>query len=242
MSDNLVNYRRGMVDGISVALGYAAVSFTLGIRASSLGLKWYQSALMSALNYTSAGQAAALDIMAEHGSVWVLLLSTLVINLRYLLMSAALAVRLSPKTGMGKRMLMAVGVTDEIFGLAAGRKYPLNPMYNLGAMTLACPGWIIGTALGGVMGEILPSSLTAALSLALYAMFIAIIVPQAKENRVIALSVVVAMVLSFVFEKAEILSKISSGMKVILITVFTASLTAIIFPVKENTLEEKNDE
>ncbi len=242
MSDNLENYKRGMIDGISVALGYAAVSFTLGIRASSLGIKWYQSALMSALNYTSAGQAAALDIMAEHGSVWVLILSTIVINLRYLLMSAALAVRLSPETGTGKRMLMAMGVTDEIFGLAAGRKYPLNPMYNVGAMTLACPGWIIGTALGGVMGEILPSAITKALSLALYAMFIAIIVPQAKENRVIALSVVLAMVMSFIFEKAPALSGISSGMKVIIITVVIASLAAIFFPVKENTIEENYNE
>lgn len=242
MSDNLVNFKRGMVDGVSVALGYAAVSFTLGIRASSLGIKWYQSALMSALNYTSAGQAAALDIMAEHGSVWVLILSTIVINLRYLLMSAALAVRLAPETGVGKRMLMALGVTDEIFGLAAGRKYPLNPFYNVGAMTLACPGWIIGTALGGVMGEILPHALTSALSLALYAMFAAIIVPQARENKVIALSVVLAATLSFIFEKVQVLSKISSGMKVIIITVLIASLAAIIFPVKENTIEEDYNE
>ena len=154
MSDNAENYRRGLIDGLSIAIGYFAVSFTLGINASNAGMKWYQSALMSALNYTSAGQAAAIDIMAEGGSVWVLVVSTVVINLRYLLMSAALAVRLSPSTGIGKRMLMAMGVTDEIFGIASSRKYPLNPMYNVGAMSVACPGWVLGTALGGVMGEI----------------------------------------------------------------------------------------
>ena len=95
MSDNAENYRRGLIDGLSIAIGYFAVSFTLGINASNAGMKWYQSALMSALNYTSAGEAAAIDIMKEHGSVWVLIASTLVINLRYLLMSESLAVRLS---------------------------------------------------------------------------------------------------------------------------------------------------
>lgn len=238
MSDNSENYRRGVIDGISVAVGYFAVSFTLGINASNAGIKWYQSALMSALNYTSAGQAAAIDIMAEGGSVWVLVLSTVVINLRYLLMSAALAVRLSPSTGAGKRMLMAAGVTDEIFGLASSRRYPLNPMYNVGAMSVACPGWVLGTALGGLMGEILPSFITAALSLALYAMFLAIIIPPAKENPVIAGAVIASALMSLAFEKIDALSGISSGMKVIIITVVVASICAVLFPVRENTLEK----
>ncbi len=242
MNENLSSFRRGLVDGISVALGYFAVSFTLGISASNVGIKWYQSALMSALNYTSAGQAAAIDIMSEHGSVWVLIASTLVINLRYLLMSAALAVRLSPSTGTGKRMLMAAGVTDEIFGLASSQKYPLNPLYNVGAMTLACPGWVLGTALGGIMGEILPSVITSALSLALYAMFLAIIIPPAKENRVIAACVIVSMLLSFLFGRIPFLMGISSGMKVIIITVVVAGAAAILFPVKENTVEENYNE
>lgn len=238
MSDNKENYKRGLIDGLSVAVGYFAVSFTLGINASSVGIKWYQSALMSALNYTSAGQAAAIDIMAEGGSVWVLVVSTLVINLRYLLMSAALAVRLSPSTGTAKRMLVAMGVTDEIFGLASSRRYPLNPMYNVGAMSVACPGWVLGTALGGVMGEILPSVLTSALSLALYAMFLAIIIPPAKENPVIAGAVIVSMLLSLAFDKIDALSAVSSGMRVIIITLLVASLCAVFFPIKENTLEK----
>lgn len=238
MNDNLINYKRGIIDGISVALGYFAVSFTLGINASNIGIKWYQSALMSALNYTSAGQAAALDIMKENGSYLVLAASTIVINLRYLLMSAALAVRLSPETGTGRRMLMAMGVTDEIFGLASAQKYPLNPMYNVGAMSVACPGWVLGTALGGIMGEILPSVITSALSLALYAMFIAIIIPPAKENRAILSAVLISMALSFAFEKISFLSKVSSGMRVIIITILVSSFFASLFPIKETKLEE----
>lgn len=238
MNDNLINYKRGLVDGISVALGYFAVSFTLGISASNIGMKWYQSALMSALNYTSAGQAAALDIMKDDGSPLVLAASTVVINLRYLLMSAALAVRLSPGTGTGKRMLMAAGVTDEIFGLASAQKYPLNPMYNVGAMSVACPGWVLGTALGGIMGEILPSVITSALSLALYAMFIAIIIPPAKENKAILSAVLFSMALSFAFDKIALLEKVSSGMRVIIITILVSSIFAVLFPIKEMNLEE----
>lgn len=238
MNDNLINYKRGLVDGISVALGYFAVSFTLGISASNIGMKWYQSALMSALNYTSAGQAAALDIMKDGGSPLVLAASTVVINLRYLLMSAALAVRLSPGTGTGKRMLMAAGVTDEIFGLASAQKYPLNPMYNVGAMSVACPGWVLGTALGGIMGEILPSVITSALSLALYAMFIAIIIPPAKENKAILSAVLISMALSFAFDKIALLEKVSSGMRVIIITILVSSIFAVLFPIKEMNLEE----
>ncbi len=242
MNDNRDSFRRGVTDGISVAIGYFAVSFTLGISASRASIKWYQSALMSALNYTSAGQAAAIDIMKESGSVWVLMASTLVINLRYLLMSAALAVRLSPSTGTGKRMLMAAGVTDEIFGLASAQKYPLNPMYNAGAMAVACPGWVLGTALGGIMGEVLPPLLTSSLSLALYAMFLAIIIPPAKENPVIGAAIVLSMLLSLFFDRNELLDRISSGMKVIIITVLVSTLLALFFPLKENTLEEKDNE
>ncbi len=238
MDDNLTNYKRGVIDGISVALGYFAVSFTIGISASNIGMKWYQSALMSALNYTSAGEAAALDIMRDGGSVWELVASTVVINLRYLLMSAALAVRLAPGTGYGKRILIAMGVTDEIFGLSSAQKFPLNPMYNIGAMSVACPGWVLGTALGGIMGQILPSVLTEALSVALYAMFIAIIIPPAKENRVIASAVVISMLLSLLFEKLSCLSGISSGIKVIIVTLFVSSFFAFLFPVKDNNLEE----
>ena len=175
MQRNIESFRKGLIDGIPIALGYFAVSFTLGIRGGDVGLKWYQSALMSATNYTSAGQAAALSILEEGGSYIELIISTLVINLRYLLMSAALTIKLSPQEKTSMRMLMGIGVTDEIFGISVSQRTPISPLYNLGAMSVACPGWVLGTALGGIMGEILPPVVTASLSIALYAMFLAII-------------------------------------------------------------------
>lgn len=235
---NKYNFKRGLIDGLPIALGYFAVSFTLGISGSNIGIKWYQGALMSALNYTSAGQAAALDIMEENGSILVLIVSTIVINLRYLLMSASLAIRLSPSVGIGKRMIMGIAVTDEIFAISSSQKYPLNPFYNYGAMTLACPGWVLGTALGGIMGQILPSFITSALSIALYAMFLATILPPARENKTLAILVALSMLLSFLFSKISFLSTISSGMKVIILTVILSSIFAIIRPIGEENLEE----
>ncbi|MGN1164788.1 MAG: AzlC family ABC transporter permease, partial [Candidatus Ornithospirochaeta sp.] len=214
MGSKSENFRRGILDGIPIALGYFAVSFTLGIRGMDVGLKWYQSALMSATNYTSAGQAAALTILEEGGSFVELVISTLVINLRYLLMSAALTVKLSPTESTANRMLMGIGVTDEIFGIAVARKTPLSPFYNLGAMSVACPGWVLGTALGGIVGEILPPVVASSLSIALYAMFLAIIIPPARENKVVAVLVVTSMALSFIFTQIPFLSGISTGMKV----------------------------
>lgn len=241
MDQNIVNYKRGLIDGIPIAIGYFAVSFTIGIAGSNIGLRWYETTLMSALNYTSAGEAAALDIIKEGGSYLVLIASTLIINLRYLLMSAALAVRLSQKTSISKRLLISVAVTDEIFGLASSQKYPLNPSYNLGAMSIACPGWIIGTALGAIVGELLPPVITSSLSLALYAMFIAIIIPPAKENKMIALIVILSMIMSYLFSILPVLQTLSSGIKVIAVTLIISALFSILFPLKDDKEFLKED-
>ena len=240
MQRNIESFRKGLIDGIPIALGYFAVSFTLGIRGGDVGLKWYQSALMSATNYTSAGQAAALSILEEGGSYIELIISTLVINLRYLLMSAALTIKLSPQEKTSIRMLMGIGVTDEIFGISVSQRTPISPLYNLGAMSVACPGWVLGTALGGIMGEILPPVVTASLSIALYAMFLAIIIPPARENKVVAVLVLLSALLSFLFTKISLLSGISTGMKVIILTIALSALAAYFFPIEEdNNLEEE---
>lgn len=237
MGEKTYNLKRGLVDGIPIALGYFAVAFTLGIEGKNAGLEWFQTTLMSAINYTSAGEAAAISIMKTGGSYVELVVSTLIINLRYLLMSAALTSRLSPKTTNGERLLMGMGITDEIFGISIAQRYPLSAFYIFGAMLIACPGWALGTAFGGIMGQILPSVVSSSLSIALYAMFIAIIIPPAKENKVVAVLVIISMVLSYLFTKISFLSHISIGMKVIILTILLSSLAAILFPVEEEKYE-----
>ena len=233
-------YMRGLRDGIPIGLGYFAVGFTLGITAREAGITAFQMGLMSLMMHASAGQFAVITIIAGQSGYVAMILTQLVINIRYLLMSCALSQKISPDTSMPKRMLMAYFVTDEIFGISVAQKTPISPVYNIGAMSVACPGWVLGTALGGIMGEILPSVVTSSLSIALYAMFLAIIIPPARENKVVAVLVFLSALLSFLFTKLNFLSGISTGMKVIILTVTLSALAAFFFPIEEdNNLEEE---
>lgn len=226
-------YVRGLRDGLPVGMGYLAVSFTLGIAAKNAGIGAVQAGLMSLLNLTSAGEFAALAIIQAQGGYLELAFSQLVINLRYCLMSCALSQKLSEKTPFFHRLFMAFGVTDEIFGIAVSTPKHLNPFYQYGAMSVAVPGWTIGTVLGVISGSILPAPVMRAMSLALYGMFLAIIIPPAKKNRILAGIVLVSMLLSFLASMLPIVSSLSGGMKTIILTVGIAGVAAVLFPVKE---------
>lgn len=231
---------RGIRDGMPIALGYLAVSFALGIKATEAGLYPWQSALMSFLNVTSAGEAAGISLLGAGTTYIELIFTQLVINIRYLLMSCALSQRLSPKTGILHRMLMGHGVTDEIFGISVACEGGLSPYYSYGAMSVAIPGWTLGTLLGAIMGNMLPERVTVALSIALYAMFIAIILPPAKKSRKIAALVAVSMassgLLTFICQRFS-LDWFTEGFRIIALTIVISLAFALLFP-KE---EEKNE-
>lgn len=231
---------RGIRDGMPIALGYLAVSFALGIKATEAGLYPWQSALMSFLNVTSAGEAAGISLLGVGTTYIELIFTQLVINIRYLLMSCALSQRLSPKTGILHRMLMGHGVTDEIFGISVACEGGLSPYYSYGAMSVAIPGWTLGTLLGAIMGNMLPERVTVALSIALYAMFIAIILPPAKKSRKIAALVAVSMassgLLTFICQRFS-LDWFTEGFRIIALTIVISLAFALLFP-KE---EEKNE-
>lgn len=233
MSENGKWYKKGLVDGIPIALGYFAVAFTLGIVAKNSGLSAFQAMLAAALTNASAGGYAGFTLIGENASFLEMALTQLVVNARYLLMACALSQKLSPKTSTLHRSLIAFDVTDEIFGISVSVKGNLNPFYNYGAMTVSIPGWALGTLLGVIMGNILPDSVVSALSVGLYGMFLAIIIPPARKNKVIAVLVIVSMALSFVFSKMPVLSGISSGMRVIILTVVISLAAAYLFPVEE---------
>ena len=226
-------YMRGLRDGIPIGLGYFAVGFTLGITAREAGITAFQMGLMSLMMHASAGQFAVITIIAGQSGYVAMILTQLVINIRYLLMSCALSQKISPDTSMPKRMLMAYFVTDEIFGIAASVKGNLNPYYNYGAATVASPGWALGTCLGVVLGTALPDRITRALSVALYGMFLAVIIPPARTNKVIAGLVLISMICSSLFSCLPVLANISSGMKVIILTILISGAASVLFPIKE---------
>lgn len=224
-------FKQGMVDGIPIALGYIAVSFTFGILAKESGLTLFQAVLISLTNLTSAGQFAGLGILTASASYLEMAFTQLVINLRYCLMSCALSQKLSSQTPFFHRFFMAYGITDEIFGICSMKEGKLDPFYCYGAICVASPGWAFGTFLGVLSGSILPARALSALGVALYGMFIAIIIPPSKNNRIIAGIVLVSMLASLGFTLVPLLNQISSGFRIILLTLLIAGVAAALFPV-----------
>ena len=233
METNRLCLRNGMKDGLPIALGYFAVSFTLGITARSAGFSALQALLASVTNNASAGEYAAFAIIAAGGTYFEVAVMTLIANARYLLMSCALSQKLPPDTPLRHRLLIAYDVTDEIFGISVARPGKLNPWYTYGAMLVAIPGWGLGTMLGVMMGNILPLRAVSALSVGLYGMFLAIVIPPARHSRVIAGLVAVSFLLSFAVSAWPLLSGISSGVKTIVLTAAISLAAAVLFPVKE---------
>ena len=219
----------GIRDGIPIGLGYFAVSFSLGIAARKAGLSPFQGFLASLFNNASAGEYAAFTLIAAHAGYLQVAIITLIAN----------AQRFSPDTPFFHRFLIGYDVTDELFGITIARPGWLNPYYTYGAILVAAPAWSIGTALGIIAGNLLPLRAVSALSVALYGMFLAIIIPPARKSRVVAGLVAVSFFLSFIGSYLPGISTLSDGTRTILLTVLISCAGAILFPVK--TEEENAD-
>lgn len=228
----------GMKAGMPVCVGYFSVSFGFGAMAVAQGLTIWQAIAISATNLTSAGQFAGLTVIAAGAAMIEMILTQLVINSRYALMSLAIGQRLGPKVGTGKRLLAAFFNTDEIFALGMARGKDLTIPFFVGAGVAAAVGWTSGTAMGAVAGTLLPQSIRMALGVMLYGMFIAIVVPQAKEEKPILASVALALVFSCLFKWVPLLNQISDGLAIVICTVLAASLCAVLFPLREEEVQQ----
>ena len=235
---NWKEYRCGVQTGIPVGLGYFSVSFGFGAMAVSQGVKILDSVLISATNLTSAGQFAGLTLIVAAAGLWELILTMLVINSRYALMSLALSQRMGQNIGFWARLPIAFVNTDEIFALAMARKEPLTLPFMMGLGTLPILGWTGGTLCGALAGSVLPESFRAALGVMLYGMFIAIVVPPAKKEREIFLAVVLSVVLSCLFAWVPALKGVSAGISIVICTVAAAAVCAALFPIQEEEAAE----
>jgi len=231
--------RSGIHAGIPIGLGYFAVSFSLGIAARNAGLTAFQSFLASMLCNASAGEYAGFTSIAANATYLEIGIITLVANLRYLLMSCAMSQRLRPGFPLIHRLLMGYYLTDELFGIAISRPGYLDPFYTYGAVLIAGPAWGIGTALGNIAGSLLPARLVSALSVALYGMFLAVIIPPSRKNKVIAGIVSLSFVSSLATSYLPKISQLSQGTRTILLTICLSATAALLFPVKQNTNEEE---
>jgi len=231
-------YTAGMKAGMPVCIGYFSVSFGFGAMAIAQGLQVLHAVLISATNLTSAGQFAGLTVIAAGAALIEMVLTQLVINSRYALMSLALGPRFGPSVSTGKRLLCAFFNTDEVFALGMARGQQLTASYFLGAGTVAAIGWVGGTAMGALAGSVLPLSVRAALGVMLYGMFIAIVVPPARQERSVLAVAALALVLSCLFAWVPVLQAVSSGISIVLCTVTAAAVCAWLFPVAEEEAAE----
>lgn len=233
-------FKDGMRDGIPIGLGYFAVAFSLGIAARKAGLTPFQGFLTSILINASAGQYAGFTLMAANASYIEMVIVTLITNARYFLMSSALSQHIKAGTPLYHRFLLGHEVTDEIFGITIARPGDLNPYYTYGAFLVASPCWATGTALGIIAGNLLPLRLVSALSVALYGMFLAVIIPPVHKNKVIGGLILISFGASLAFTWLPVVSKLSSGTRTIILTVTISAVISLLFPVKDR--EEAENE
>ena len=230
--------RDGLRDGVPIGMGYFAVAFSLGIAARSAGLTPVQGFIASLLTSASAGEHAAFTTIAAQATLLELAIIVLVANARYLLMSCALTQRLSPDMPFFHRFLIGLHVTDEIFGVTIAREGYVDPFYCYGAMLTAVPPWALGTALGIALGNLLPLRIVSALSVALYGMFLAIIIPPARRDRIVACLVFGGFACSYAATHLPPLRALSGGNRTIVLTVALSALAAVLFPVKDEEQED----
>lgn len=230
----MTDFKKGLKDGIPIALGYISVSFTFGLQAVGVGLAWWEAVMISFTNITSAGQFAGLDIMVRGGGFWMEMACTqFIINLRYALMSLSLSQKTDKSVKGTNRWIIGFGITDEIFAVSMGNEKEISNKYLYGLILLPVLGWTGGTFLGVTVGSVLPSVVRDSMCIAIYGMFIAIIVPPAKKNSSILKVVIISVILSCAFKWLPLLNNVSSGFVIIICTIIAASIGAVFFPIKE---------
>lgn len=238
MKEN-TNFLTGIKHGIPICLGYLSVSFAFGITAVESGLSILEALLISMTNLTSAGQLAAVPIIAGGGTLIELAIAQLIINLRYSLMSVTLSQKLGKTVRTLDRFIIGFAVTDEIFAVSSSKSYTVGRRYMYGLALTPFLGWSLGTLLGAIAGNILPAGVTAALGIAIYGMFIAIVVPEIKQSLSTALCVAIAVVLGCAFRYLPFLSDVPSGFVIIICAVTASAIMAIAAPIKTDADEEE---
>jgi predicted branched-subunit amino acid permease len=229
-------FREGQRDAVPIGLGYFAVSFALGITMKNAGLTPIQGFFISLLNNASAGEYAGVAMIAAQASYLETALMVIAANARYMLMSTAFSQKFSEKTAMIHRWIIGFVLTDELFALGIRQKGYLEPKYYYGMMSVAMPGWAFGTMFGVIFGALLPTRIVSALSVALFGMFLAVIIPPARTNKVIRDVVLIGFLSSFLFTLIPVIKDLSEGVRMITLTVVIASTAAWLNPVKEEEL------
>lgn len=231
-------FLEGLRDGLPICLGYFSVSMAFGLTAVMSGVPIWAAVVISLTNLTSAGQFAGMNLIAAQGALIEIGLTTLIINLRYFLMSISVSQKVDQKMSMKERMAVAFGITDEIFAVSMQRDHELTTAYMAGLIITPVLGWTSGTLVGAIATSFMPEALSNALGIALYGMFIAVIVPPAREQKNVLFAVVLAIAASVACNYLPVIQNLSGGWTIILITILVGGIAAWLFPVEEREGEE----
>ena len=235
-------FTHGLKRGLPIALGYIPVSFTFGLMAVAGGIPVWMAIFISLSNLTSAGQFAGTSLIISGAGLLEITLTTFIINIRYMLMSLSLTQRLDKKTNLAKRFLVGYGVTDEVFSVASMERGTLTFPYLLGLIIGPVLGWTTGTALGAIISFALPESLSSAMGIALYGMFIAIVLPVAKKSKAVTIIVAISVAVVCILKYIPIFKHISSGFRIIIATIMGAGIGACLFPIDESKRDNEEGE
>ena len=237
---NKQQFLEGIRDGVPICLGYFSVSLAIGLSAVLAGMPLWSTVLISLTNLTSAGQVAGINLLVANASLVELALTTLIINIRYFLMSLSVSQKVESRMTLKERMIVSFGITDEIFAVSMQRRGELTSLYMLGLILTPLIGWTGGTLVGAVASSFMPAQITSALGIALYGMFIAIIIHPAREHKNVLITVILAVLASLAFTYLPLLKNLSGGWSIIIITIAVSALAAWLFPVK-NAAEEVSE-
>ena len=225
---------KGVRDAIPVSLGYFAVAFSLGIAAGNVGFNALQGFLLSATSVSSSGQYAGILLYSEGAGYLELAVMILIANARYILMSCAISQKFAPDAGLLQHLIIGFGLTDEMFGFGIMTPGYLRPKYMYAAMVTAISGWALGTVFGILAGNVLPPVFIEAMNVAIFAMFLAIVIPPGKHNHKILLAVIISFIAGLIGTYVPVISDFSSGTRVMILTIVIASVIAILFPVEDS--------
>lgn len=239
--NNQKEFKQGLKRGLPIAIGYVPVSFTFGLMAVNGGLPIWMTIFISLSNVTSAGQFAGTSLILTGAGLLEITLTTFIINIRYMLMSLSLSQKIEATIPLWKRLIFGFGITDETFSIASMEAGTLSSPFMMGLVTGPIIGWTLGTTLGAFICSSLPDTLSSAMGIALYAMFIAIIIPPSKKSKLILTIVLIAVLITCILKYIPIFHFVSSGFRVIITTITAAGIGAVLFPIKETTMEENHE-
>ncbi len=221
----------GLHVGFPIALGYFAVAFSLGIIAAKAGLTAPEGFLSSFFIRASAGEYGVYTLVAVQAAYVEVVAMCLVANLRYMLMSAALSQKIAPGTSWWRRLLMAGCVTDEIFAISIAHPGYTPPAYTYSAALISTLFWASGCAMGITAGNLLSPDMVTALSMSLYGMFLAIIIPPTRKDRNVLYALIASFVLSGLCAIAPVIGEWSSGMRTVVLTILISAVAAWLKPI-----------